>query len=135
MRSNAISSKAFIYRDSHYLLQHRDRDPGIFYPDYWGLFGGCIDPGETPEQGLLRELEEELVWCTNSGRYLHPWHPGDGSIVHIFLIALDVPVSSLELREGIEMRLVSADDMRFLKLAPEVEENIDKVLSIIQADC
>lgn len=26
----------------------------------WALFGGMIEEGETPKQGLLRELEEEL---------------------------------------------------------------------------
>lgn len=26
----------------------------------WGLFGGALSPGEDPEQGLRRELREEL---------------------------------------------------------------------------
>lgn len=46
--------------DARYLLQLRDDIPGIWYPGHWGLFGGALEPGETPEQGLLREVEEEL---------------------------------------------------------------------------
>lgn len=46
--------------DGRYLLQRRDPLPGIFYPDHWGCFGGAIDPGETPEEALRRELREEL---------------------------------------------------------------------------
>jgi 8-oxo-dGTP pyrophosphatase MutT (NUDIX family) len=46
--------------DGRYLLQHRDAIPTIFYPDHWGCFGGAIEPGESPETALLRELEEEL---------------------------------------------------------------------------
>lgn len=31
-----------------------------FYPDVWDIFGGHLEPGEGPEQALVRELEEEL---------------------------------------------------------------------------
>ena len=29
--------------DGRYLMQQRDDIPGIFYPGYWGLFGGAIE--------------------------------------------------------------------------------------------
>ena len=43
-----------------YLLQLRDLKPEIFFPDHWGLFGGATEPGESDEEGLCRELMEEL---------------------------------------------------------------------------
>jgi 8-oxo-dGTP diphosphatase len=37
------------------------RSPALtFYPDVWDLFGGHVEPGERPEQTLVRELQEEL---------------------------------------------------------------------------
>lgn len=39
------------------LMQRSYQDD--FMPGKWGLPGGKIEPGETPEQGALRELEEE----------------------------------------------------------------------------
>ena len=37
------------------------RSPGrAFYPNVWDVFGGHIEPGERPEQALVRELQEEL---------------------------------------------------------------------------
>lgn len=44
-----------------YLVQLRDDKPTIFFPDHWGCFGGALEPGETHEQALIRELEEELA--------------------------------------------------------------------------
>jgi 8-oxo-dGTP pyrophosphatase MutT (NUDIX family) len=46
--------------DGRYLMQLRDANKPIFLPDTWALFGGAIEPGEGPEAGLRRELEEEL---------------------------------------------------------------------------
>jgi 8-oxo-dGTP pyrophosphatase MutT (NUDIX family) len=43
-----------------FLLQMRDNRPEIWFPGYWGLFGGQIEKNETPIIGLKRELAEEL---------------------------------------------------------------------------
>ena len=46
--------------DGRYLMQLRDSNPAIFYPDHWGCFGGAVDAGEGPVAALVRELQEEL---------------------------------------------------------------------------
>ncbi len=55
---------AIIYDDaSRLLLQHRDSKPDIFFPGYWGLFGGHCEEGEPPDIAIRREVFEEL--CIN----------------------------------------------------------------------
>ncbi|MBR9652329.1 NUDIX domain-containing protein [Thalassovita aquimarina] len=38
----------------------RDEKPGIPWPGYWDFPGGGSNPGETPEQCVIRETREEL---------------------------------------------------------------------------
>jgi 8-oxo-dGTP pyrophosphatase MutT (NUDIX family) len=47
--------------DGRYLMQLRDSNPDIFYPDHWGCFGGAVEAGEPPVAALVRELKEELA--------------------------------------------------------------------------
>ena len=52
---------AIIYTDDgKVLLQKRDNLSTIFYPNYWGFFGGAIDLNETSNEAITRELLEEL---------------------------------------------------------------------------
>ena len=44
----------------HTLLLGQRSPARTFYPSSWDIFGGHIEPGEQPEQTLIRELQEEL---------------------------------------------------------------------------
>ena len=53
--------KALIYdKQGRILLQLRDNKPEVLEPNRWGFFGGMVEAGETLEEALTRELEEEL---------------------------------------------------------------------------
>jgi 8-oxo-dGTP pyrophosphatase MutT (NUDIX family) len=54
------SISALITMGRRYLLQHREDRPDIAFPNYWGLFGGACEAGETAAQALQREMLEEL---------------------------------------------------------------------------
>lgn len=95
-------------RDGGWLVQLRDDDERIVAPGTWGLFGGHLEPGETPEEGLRRELREEISLVTP---LLPLWFSYSTSqrIVHVFRGPLTVPLDKLKLLEGQDMALASVE--------------------------
>lgn len=94
-----------------YLMQLRDQRAGIFYPGYWGLFGGAVDEGEDPLDALYRELNEELNLEAHNARIftrldidLNPM--GLSKIYRIFyeVTLAQADLSRLILREGAMMK-------------------------------
>jgi 8-oxo-dGTP pyrophosphatase MutT (NUDIX family) len=112
---NAVA--AVIVVEGQYLLQLRDAKRGIFFPSHWGCFGGGVDPGETVEQTLARELEEELGLKMAGGtmRYFSRFDFGldFAGLDPIWRIFYEITISAaamatLSLGEGSEMRLFPA---------------------------
>jgi 8-oxo-dGTP diphosphatase len=101
---------ALLEREGRWLLQLRDDVPGIVAPGHWGLFGGHLDPGETPEQALRRELLEEIAWqagpLTFAFRQERPER-----VLHYFHAPLPVPLQALRLLEGQDLALVSLAEL------------------------
>ena len=107
----ATVALAMLQRDGRWLMQLRDDVPGIVGPGCWGLFGGHLEPGETPEQALRRELLEEIGWGGGvlEFRLLHQ-HPR--RLAHVFVGELTVPLQRLQLLEGQDMALVGEAELR-----------------------
>lgn len=118
-----------VLEDGRYVLQHRDPIPEIWFPDHWGMFGGATEPGETDEQGLRRELMEEisLDFPENAFRFFTRFDfdfsfCGRGKIRRIFFEIGPLPSSILDrivLREGYAVDAFSAREaLSTLRLAP-----------------
>jgi 8-oxo-dGTP pyrophosphatase MutT (NUDIX family) len=101
---------ALLQRQGQWLMQLRDDIPGIIAPGCWGLFGGHLDPGETPEQALRRELLEEISWQPQRLDFVME-HRIPRRTAHIFCGELSVPITELHLLEGQDMALVSSDEL------------------------
>ena len=101
---------AMLQRDGRWLIQLRDMVPTIVAPGCWGLFGGHLEQGETPEQALRRELLEEISWQPPDLELVMV-HPIHRRTAHVFRGELSVPLEQLQLLEGQDMALVSTEDL------------------------
>jgi len=100
------------------LLQHRDDFPHIRHPGRWAFFGGHLEPGESPEDGALREIEEELG--VRLPGPLRPVYAGDDGETHRTIFAADLPLppATLVQREGQGMALFGPNDVEDDRLVP-----------------
>ena len=101
---------AMLEREGRWLMQLRDEIPAIVGPGCWGLFGGHLDPGETPEQALRRELLEEISWQPPALERVMV-HRIPRRTAYVFRAELSVPLAELRLLEGLDMALVSAEEL------------------------
>lgn len=101
---------AILYNDRGFLMQLRDNIPGIIYPGCWGLFGGHIEPNETPEVALIRELQEEIGYQPLS--YTKFDCDADERVIrHVFAAPLTVEITALNLQEGWDFGLLTVRDI------------------------
>lgn len=102
---------AILYREGKFLMQLRDNIPGILYPGYWGLFGGHIEAGETPEIAVKREIMEEINY--NLGTFCKFGCYTDNAVIrHVFQAPLLVELNELNLQEGWDMGLLTGENIR-----------------------
>ena len=53
------SAKAIIFVKNKYLLQLRDNKKNVYFPNFWGVFGGRVEKTESYEKAIEREIKEE----------------------------------------------------------------------------
>ncbi len=102
---------AILHQDGKFLCQLRDNIPGIIHPGVWGLFGGHLEPQETPEFCLKRELIEEIGYSVSE---LIPFKEYRDSQVtrFVFYAPLTVDLSQLVLNEGWDMGLLTVEEIQ-----------------------
>lgn len=65
--------RAIISNNNQLLVMHRNK----FGLEYYTLIGGSIEPGETPEQAILREVREEASLEADNPRLVFTEEAGD----------------------------------------------------------
>ena len=109
---------------TRFLLQLRDIKDWIPYPGHWGAFGGEIESHENPETAGRRELEEELGYAPEEVHYFRDYFLDSNVHLHVFYADITVPISELNLMEGLDMGLFSLEEIYTLELySSKVDKN------------
>ena len=125
--SNLFIVSAVIYTtDGRYLMQLRDDKPGLALRNHWAFFGGEVDPGEAPQDAILREVEEELTFRPNNCCWFHeavyilPLHGRNVVRKAYYLIEIKPEeVDSMVLCEGADLKLMTVSEILTLnRVAP-----------------
>jgi 8-oxo-dGTP diphosphatase len=94
------------------------RGPGKHMAGKWEFPGGKIENGESPEESLARELQEELDVQARIGELLcRATYEGDGVSLELLVYRVEGFEGTPVLREHEEIRWVAPRDLRSYDLA------------------
>lgn len=90
-----------VTKDREVLITQRHPDKG--WPLKWEITGGCIQKGETPQEGALRELREETGIIAHS-KDLHSVYSyimdGTSTIFKCYMVTIEKEKTVVKLQDG-----------------------------------
>ena len=129
MKSIEVAA-AVIMKDDRILATQRGYGG---YKDSWEFPGGKLEPGETPEEALVREIREELKADINVGELLDVVeydYPEFHMKMYCYLCTLASPEITLVEHEA--ARWLSADELESVDWLPSDVELVAGLRRILQ---
>lgn len=104
------------------------RPPGKVYEGYWEFPGGKIEPGESPQVALCREIIEELHCEVVVGEEVATTtHEYDFGVVTLTTFYCQLRSGDPQLTEHAELRWVAPSQLAGLEWAPADIPAIDRI--------
>lgn len=119
--------KVIIHDDNQVLLQLRDDDSSIPYPDHWSLLGGNIEANEQPEQALQRELIEEIGIVVPATK--HTVRQRNRTTDHIYIAEEAIEVDAVTLSEGQRIEYIPVHMLDDYTVTPHYKPIIKEALT------
>lgn len=99
----------------------------------WEFVGGKVEPGETPQQALIRECREELDVTVSVGDvFMELVHAYPDMTVHLTLFHASILSGTPKLLEHLDIRWITTDQIDDYAFCPADEEILKKLKSFRQ---
>jgi len=104
------------------------RKPGRHMGGKWELPGGKIEPGETPQESLARELLEELAIKVRVGEFLcNAFYDGDGVSLELLVYRVERLEGEPALIEHQELCWVRPEELSVFDLADSDRKVVERL--------
>lgn len=104
-------------KSNEVLLLLRDDDAAIPYPNMWDIPGGKVEDGESPEEAVRREMNEEMGLNDLGEINLFKIYRSKNLVDYIFWKRKDINLTEIDLTEGQRIEYFNIDRIRNTKLA------------------
>jgi len=104
-------------RNNEVLLLLRDDKPEIPFPNMWDIPGGKVEENETPENGIRREMNEELELMSLGVINLFKIITSEEITDYIYWKKIDLNPAEINLKEGQRIEYFNLEKIKKTKLA------------------
>lgn len=125
-----IAVRGIVEVEGKFLILKRTK-PARGERDFWELPGGGQDFGESPQEALIRELDEETGLSVIVGQPVCVWHHLRPDNVQIIGMTFKCKAMSTEIRlseEHSEYAWVTKDELASYKVFPELITEMEPVI-------
>lgn len=126
-----VAAGVLLREDGCYLIGQRA--PDTVYAGYWEFPGGKVEPGETPEAALVRELDEELAIAVPPAALVpltFASEPLDGRQLILLLYVAREWQGEPRARHATALRWCAPDALRALAMPPADAPFIDALVRL-----
>ena len=122
----SVPQKALIEKDGNFLIIKRSKGAKS-YPDHWDLPGGKLERGETPIEGLKREVIEETTLEIKVGKPIFSYLETAKAFAYVVVFECEIISGEIKLsHEHSEYKWVSVEELKKLLVEPYLKEFFSK---------